>query len=51
MKKRRGNHVHPLVGALGTEDNGNEQFEGVAVVQLRFGYGHGLFKVSDDFIV
>ena len=29
----RGHHVHPLIGALGGEDRGNEELEGVLVVQ------------------
>ena len=37
--------VDALVGALGRQHDGHEQFEGVAVVQLRFGVVHDAAEV------
>ena len=51
MKKGRSDEVHPFVGALGAEDDRYQQFERVAIVQFRFGYGHGFFKIGNDFVV
>ena len=51
MKKGWCDKIYPFVGTLGAEDNGNQQFERIAVIQFRFRYGHGLLEVGNDFIV
>ena len=45
-KERRRDEIDALVGALRREHDGHEQFEGVAVVQLRLGDGHVLCEPS-----
>ena len=46
-----GDHVHALVGALRREDNGHQQLERRAVVQLGFRHRHGLLEALDDLVI
>ena len=39
LEKRARDEVHPLVGALGTEHRGDEEFQRVRVIQLAMGIG------------
>jgi len=50
-EERRGDHVHPLVGALCAQNNGDEQLERVFVMQFRFCHGHRRVEVFDNFLI
>jgi threonine aldolase len=43
-----GDHVHPLVGALGREDDGDHELQGRGVVQLDPGFGHRFAEPVQD---
>ena len=48
FEQGRRDQVHPPVGALGGEDDGDEELEGIPVTELRFGDGPVLGEPADD---
>ena len=51
MHEVRSDHIDPLVGALGREDDRNQKTEGRIVVEFRFSHGHSLLEVGDYLVV
>jgi hypothetical protein len=47
-KKSRGDLIHPLIGALGRKNRGDEKFERTREVQLTVGFGIGAFENVED---
>lgn len=48
LVKTRRDHVHPFIGTLGREDDGNRQLIPVVVLQLCSGIGGMLLKITKD---
>ena len=49
-KQLRCDHVHGFVGALGGENGGDEQLQGIAMLQLAMRFGVCAFQASNDFL-
>jgi hypothetical protein len=51
LEKGRRYLVDPFIGALGTEDNGNQELKRIIILELRFGIRIDFFeKFYDSFI-
>jgi hypothetical protein len=51
LKQSRCYLIDSFVGTLSTEYHRHKQFEGVAIVKLGFGHGHGLLKIFYEEVV